>query len=140
MTDADATLRAELEQLVVEYAWRVDHRDLPGLADLCLADVEIQGLTDDALRGVDALVAWGRAQPEGAVTRHVVTNLRCRRQAPEAARGWVTSLFFLGPTTAGTVTPLYVGEYEDDYVLVDGRWRFARRRLHRVIGPGGPPR
>ena len=75
------------------------------------------------------------------LVRHIVTNVIVDVESATRATGsnYLTMLSshasVVPPQPSGT---LYVGGFEDEYVLEDGRWRFATRLGMVALHQGGP--
>lgn len=137
MTDrtygVDAATRVEIEQLISELLWRLDHN---------LADTTWELYTEDAVTGGplgpmigrDAVKAWGakRAQQTGIVGRHFIGGIRLAWEG-EMLTGTVAYLTFRD-AAEDVLKPASVGEFREQYRRVDGEWRFARREIVPVFG------
>ncbi|MGH7805461.1 MAG: nuclear transport factor 2 family protein [Candidatus Binatia bacterium] len=140
---ARATLRAEIEELVVENAYLLDRGRFREILDTYAEDCEVTRplppFTDPALeetvRGRDAVAAQyaDRAMwpPTPRTMRHVVTNLRFSTLEEDRAAATVawTGYRFEGAGLS-IANPMAVGDYEDAYRRDrDGCWRIARRKI-----------
>jgi hypothetical protein len=118
----------EIIALIHEYAFRLDHGDLDGVAAL-FAHAELRATRGDHIRrGVsearalyDPVIIYDDGTPR---TMHQLTNVTVRVDVPTArARSYFTVL----QVTALGLHPILVGEYRDRFSLVDGRWEFTER-------------
>lgn len=127
--------RNEIEALVTEFAWRVDHHEFASVPELFTED----GRFDSPQRSMHGRAALeeGLGSRVGSTlqTRHVVSNLRLVPESEERVRGWVTfTVYRHDGDGIGTPDPAAVGEYQDVYQRgPDGRWRFAERRVTQVF-------
>jgi uncharacterized protein (TIGR02246 family) len=125
-SDAEA-----VRALVVAYAERLDAGDLDGVAALFEDAVVRPAGSGAVLEGRDAVrrmydpvVRYADGTPR---TQHVLSNLEV---AVDAGAGTASSrcVFTVLQARPGTgLGPVLAGRYEDRFVRVDGRWRFAER-------------
>lgn len=129
-----AEVKSQIDDLITEHAWVLDHGDPATLADLYLEDGELLGLAEPLI-GQAAIRAWGveRAKLD-RVSRHVHTNLRVVSDPDGSLRGSVMTLLYRqdGADVSPTY-PVLVLDYEDRYALDGGRYRFARRQITRIF-------
>jgi ketosteroid isomerase-like protein len=131
-----AVARSEIEALIAEFAWLIDHGESGRVAAL---------FTDDGWYGRDSgerstgHAEIARAYAERAdggerTARHIFTNLRLSFVADDAAEGECILLLFAAdgrpPLPA---EPMLVQDYLDRYRRVDGHWRFASRQTRRIF-------
>jgi hypothetical protein len=124
----------ECTALMHEYAYRFDHGAGVAVADLFVEDGEWSAPAVTC-RGRAELVAFFRLRDEMAerVTRHVVTNINVEVQSADHATARSVAIEYRG--TRGTnglvpdTLPAIVSDYQDEFVRVDGAWRFRRRRV-----------
>ena len=118
----------EITALIHEYAFRLDHGDLDGVAAL-FAHAELRSTRGGRIRrGVsearslyDPVIIYDDGTPR---TVHQLTNVTVSVDVPTAhARSYFT---VLQVTTLG-LHPILAGEYRDRFSLVDGRWEFTER-------------
>ena len=140
MTTVPVTDRLDIQELVALYAFRTDTRDFDSVPELFAED----GVWDETVLGAplcsgrDAIVAAFAAL--GAANVDFVVHISGAHQIGT----------FSGETASGTshlhaelmvdghrVTVL--GYYADDYVKVNGKWRFARRKLVELAPTSGLP-
>jgi hypothetical protein len=129
----DPETRAEIEQLISELLYRLDHN---------LADTTWELYTEDAvsegplgpMNGREAMKAWGakRAQQADIVGRHFIGGIRLAWQG-DVLTGAVAYLTFRD-SADDVLKPASVGEFREQYRKVDGEWRFARREIVPVFG------
>lgn len=131
----DAHTRTEIEQLISELLYRLDHN---------LADTTWELYTEDAvtegplgpMNGRDAVRAWGakRATKTDIVGRHFIGGIRLAWEA-DVLTGTVAYLTFRDASD-DVLKPASVGEFREQYRQVDGEWRFARREIVPIFGGG----
>jgi hypothetical protein len=131
----DVQTRVEIEQLISELLWRLDHN---------AADTSWELYTEDAvtvgplgpMNGREAIKAWGakRAQQTDIVGRHFIGGIRLAWEG-EVLTGTVAYLTFRD-AAEDVLKPASVGEFREQYRQVDGEWRFARREIVPIFGGG----
>jgi ketosteroid isomerase-like protein len=127
-----AETRAEIEALIAEHAWLVDHGHADRIHELYTADGCLLGIGPDMI-GREAIAAYGkgRGQMTDRTARHVCANIRLVAESADRIRGTVVNMLFRhdGPGR-GLPETMAVADYEDIYARdSDGRWRIAERRL-----------
>ncbi len=122
--------RLAIEALVTEYAWLLDHRRWHDVAGLCTDDAVLK-IRGREIVGQKGLADWAeyRAQKHARRTQHQMTLLRLEPVEADVVAGTAGLVLHVAKTGgSGTYVDL-VGEYQDEYVRVDGAWRFRRRTL-----------
>lgn len=130
MEPADLLAREAIRDLVARYNAYGDGGLLDRMVGLFAEDAVLEVGDDryeghDAVRGLFAGTAERSAAAVGGATyvRHSVTTHQIDLVAPGRATG---RAYFTVLTRVGLD---HWGRYLDDYRVVDGRWRFARRRV-----------
>ena len=119
--------RVAIQELVAEYDWAWDHGDWDGVVACFTDDGVFVDATGSEHRGLEAIRAFAAASPGSfGVMRHITSAHRVHELGADTARHRCYMVFLSHPD--GTRT-LDTGEYEDELVRVDGRWRFARREV-----------
>ncbi|TVT62603.1 nuclear transport factor 2 family protein [Amycolatopsis rhizosphaerae] len=128
----DATTRVEIEQLIAEMLYRLDHNRADTTWELYTEDGVSAGPLGDMDR--EAMKAWGtrRAKQTDIVSRHFIGGIRLVWDGEEVD-GTVQYLTFRD-TNEPQTQPASVGEFRERYRRVDGQWRFARREIVPVFG------
>ena len=130
-----ADSRTEIARLLYMYAERIDAGDFAGVGAL-FADGEIRsGDQPRGIRGADAVrglyAATVRLHADGTPrTKHVTSNVLVdvdEGAGTATARSYFTVLQQLDDFPLQVIV---AGRYHDDFVRVDGTWRFAVRRMH----------
>ncbi|HEY4277423.1 MAG TPA: nuclear transport factor 2 family protein [Conexibacter sp.] len=125
------------EQLIYEYARRVDFGEASRIADLFTADGRWDG-TELALEGQEQIRAWFTKREAIArrVSRHVFTNVVVEIDSPTTAHARSYMVNFRHDRQEGDLSlPVpaeaakYVGECHDRFRLTDDGWRFSHRRV-----------
>lgn len=129
----DAATRVEIEQLISELLYRLDHDRADTTWELYTDDAETIGPLGPMV-GRDAIRAWGatRARQTGIVGRHMIGGVRLAWEGEELT-GTVAYLTFRD-SSADVLRPASVGEFRERYRRVDGRWLFSRREIVPVFG------
>lgn len=137
MTDfrpVPAITRVEIEQLISEMLYRLDHNQADTTWELYTEDGVSVGPMGDMDR--QAMKAWGakRAQQTDIVGRHFIGAIRLvEGDVPGEVRGTVQYLTFRDTNEPHT-QPASVGEFREVYRRVDGEWRYARREIAPIFG------
>ncbi|GAA4707024.1 hypothetical protein GCM10023215_54760 [Pseudonocardia yuanmonensis] len=128
----DATTRVEIEQLIAEMLYRLDHNGADTTWELYTDDGVSVGPLGEMDR--DAMKAWGaeRAKQTDVVGRHFIGGVRLVWDGDEVD-GTVQYLTFRD-TSEPQTQPASVGEFRERYRRVDGQWRFVRRRIVPIFG------
>jgi ketosteroid isomerase-like protein len=112
-----------LRQLVARYALAVDSRDVHGLGELFVADVD----NGPAGRGRDVLRSWfGQVLTGFYRSMHFVAGHVIDFQDADHATG---SVHCRAEHEDGDSWVVMTMVYDDTYRRDDGRWHFVRRRL-----------
>ena len=134
MSDYDLRLqrlvdREDLRDLALRYCLALDDRDWQTMAGLFATEAGFAGA-----RGPEAIITRLRAGREAhGRTIHTPTGQLVQFESPTDASGIVLTLALLdtgGQTTAAAM------RCEDSYIREDGRWLFARRRVHYQFALG----
>lgn len=135
LTAAD---KVEIQELVARYNRAIDSGDVEGWVDTFLPDGVFEGLVVPTFRGHDELRAFATAfwtEPEYAEWRgaqHWATNMIIDGEGDRATLFAYHIMFT--PDGPGA-NPALLAAYDDELRKVDGRWKFARRRV--IEFPGG---
>ena len=126
-----------VQELIADYALRLDSGDLDGYVDNFTEDGVFEG-TSGRFEGRDAVRAYVghlmETRGDGPTLRHVLgipsihgDATRCHAQ---------TYVIIPGQKGDAPISIPLVGVYTDEIVKVDGRWRFAKRNVRMdLIGP-----
>jgi ketosteroid isomerase-like protein len=135
----DAPTRYELESLLTEFAWRVDHGEAVRVAELFTENGRIVTPMFTA-EGREAIAAHFRACG-GRRTRHLWSNFRVEAVDGGGVRAVVCVVTFLRQDDeAGPAQAYMVGDsYERFERDAAGAWRFAERRLVVAFPPAANP-
>ncbi|WP_326750875.1 nuclear transport factor 2 family protein [Streptomyces hirsutus] len=124
----------ECRRLMVEYGRRLDHGRGASAADLFTEDGAWRSPTIDAVGREELRAFFARRDAlTDRTTRHVVTNIAVDVLDADHARGVSVAVELRddqGPDGLAVDTrPAIAGDYEDEFVRVDGRWLFRERRV-----------
>ncbi|MDQ0044570.1 nuclear transport factor 2 family protein [Variovorax boronicumulans] len=123
-----------IQALTNEHAWRLDHGASDTLHELYASNGELLQLPPRDLVGREAIKAWGADRVKlPRISRHVETNHRVFWQAGILKGTLYASVYRSETEPATDMQPLIVGDYEDEYVLEDGRWLIRQRVIRRAF-------
>ncbi|MCD0447979.1 nuclear transport factor 2 family protein [Actinocorallia sp. API 0066] len=138
--DVSARTRPQIEALIAEFAFRVDHRDGEGVAELFIPEGSYSLGAIARLRGRAQIAEfYDRRRSTGPRTsRHLFTNLHVRTVDLDAGRArgtCVLNLHAAQGTRPRPLSPVMIADYDDEYLrAADGTWRFVRRDVSVVFG------
>jgi len=147
MSDATlATLLAEraIYRNLVAVARAMDARDWEALGELCAPEVTAD-LGTGELRGVEAIVNLLRSFLDACgPTQHLLGNVLIEVQGDRASSRAYVSDMHLGSGVTEGQTFSTLGDYHDEWRLVDGCWHLQHRCKYNrghvgsfaVLGPG----
>lgn len=132
-------IETQCGRLPVAYAVFIDFRRFDELCDL-FTETAVLDLDGWVLNGREAIRGYMVQRPKTRTTRHAVSNILVEVQSPTRAKGttYVTSFRFDAADEAPRTRipfdgPFFMGNYDDEYVLENGVWRFARRKVEAVF-------
>lgn len=142
MTPATVTLdiadRLDLVDLYARYALLFDTGDADGWADVFAPDGRFFIDGGPTLTGTEELSRFARrAFVRTPGIRHLNSNVTVDGVGPAAARG-SAYVVVVGTGDDGSLIVLTVGDYADDLVKLDGRWRIQTRTFSRWAKPQAP--
>jgi hypothetical protein len=135
----ETTDRVAIEQLTIEYAYRLDHGRAGELAALFTPDAALETLEVRAVGREEIAAYYARRAADPRTTRHVSTNLRLVFDGRDRAMGTRTILYYRGDGAGPPfpAKPASVGEYSEVFERGrDGKWRFASR-VNKLLFSGG---
>ena len=133
--------RAEIAELLARYAFLIDDHRFDELGELFTPDARF-GSPGSMHEGRPAIVGNYRALGEAyPVTLHEARGFVLDFTDDDHARGEVLGF---SEQSSGTSTVVTSFRYDDEYVRLDGRWRFASRQVrtlyamsHSELASGG---
>jgi uncharacterized protein (TIGR02246 family) len=133
--------RAEIAELLTRYAFLLDDHEFEAVGELFAPDARF-GSPGSAHTGREAIVANYRALGERyPVTLHEARGFVLEFLDDEHARGQVQGF---SEQSSGEQTVITSFRYDDRYVRLGGRWRFASRQVrtlyamtHAELASGG---
>ena len=141
MKQVDVETRCAIEALVTEHSYRVDHNQADRVHELYTADGSLTGLATMNFSTPDGIRAWGveRVKDTDTVVRHIQSNLRLYWD-DNVLRGNLYYQMLRGDShDTSNAAPVSMGEFDDEYALVDGNWRIRTRVISRYFFPTPPP-
>jgi hypothetical protein len=120
--------RDEIRELTAKYCWHVQHSEGEKIAHLFTDDGALIGSNSDfkPVRGMDALVKFYRAITPAEAPVPFIHNHIIEIDGDNDAHGTCT---IDARFTRKGDSILGAGYYEDKYRRVDGKWRFAERKI-----------
>jgi uncharacterized protein (TIGR02246 family) len=133
--------RAEIAELLARYAFAIDDHEFDALGELFAPDARF-GSPGSTHVGREAIVANYRAVGDlYPVTLHEARGFVLDFVDDEHVRGQVTGFSEQANARHTVITSF---RYDDEYVRLDGRWRFASRQVrtlyamtHAELAAGG---
>lgn len=128
----DPWIRAELEALIAEHAYRIDFYLSEDLGELYTEDGCLYGAGPDWI-GREAVNEYGRSRAvaKDRRARHVCTNFRFFQESSDTIRGTCFIMLFRSSSaTLAPAEPIALADAHDIYKkCADGAWRIRERRI-----------
>lgn len=126
--------RGQIENLLYLYAEAIDAGDYEGIGALfahgVIADADGQPMAEGAEAVTRLYGATTRKYPDGTPrSHHVITNPIIEIDEEAGTATGRTRYTVFQATDALPLQPIVTGGYHDRFERVDGRWRFAERRM-----------
>lgn len=133
MPEISAAIRVEIEQLVAEHHWLLDHGQADQLYTLYAEDAVSTGPMG-TMEGREAIKAWGerRVKVDAGTVRHFSGGTRLA--FVDGVLCGTTYYQTFRDSQADPLLPASVGEFREQYVQVDGRWLIRRREIAPIFG------
>jgi ketosteroid isomerase-like protein len=131
------TLRADIDAVMSDWAWYIDHDGIDELMDLFTEDARYLA-GNVRLSGRDEIAQRYRARTRYGArsTRHVYSGLRLTEVTPTAVRATSTWVCYAANAAAPvqSAAVYLVADFIDRLsYCADGRWRLAERRIVDVF-------
>ncbi|MBN8992123.1 MAG: nuclear transport factor 2 family protein [Rhizobiales bacterium] len=124
------SIRADIEQLLAEWAWLIDHGRADEAARFYTDDAE-QNIAGVTTRGIDAIRDGLRRRRDmtGRTSRHVVSNLHLLEvtQSSISVR-WILTLY-RSDDSSRPPTPALIGDVNDTMQHDAGTWKIRSRQI-----------
>ena len=135
MSTVSAEIRSQIEELIYQHAWMLDHHQSDHLADLYAENGKLTGISLNHV-GREAIAKYGsaRAKMKNRIARHVCSNLQLRQIEPGRVEGRLIITLYRHDGAGGRPDPVAIANAHDIYVKAeDGGWLFEQRRLELVF-------
>lgn len=134
-TAVDTETRCAIEALVTEHAYRVDHQLSDTVWELYAEDGSLTGLAAMHLPTLEEIKAWGakRVTDTDTVVRHIQSNLRLRWEDGVLKGNLYYQMLRGTQADSSNAAPVSMGEFDDEYTLVDGEWKIRTRVISRYF-------
>jgi 3-phenylpropionate/cinnamic acid dioxygenase small subunit len=130
----DAITRGEVEALLVEWAWLIDHGRAVQAAALYAED-SIQQVGGVRTEGQDSIRKnlERRAAMTARTSRHLVSNVRLTRKPAETIEAnWILTLFRSDDANK-PARPLMICDVQDHLFVHDGAWKIGSRTISTIF-------
>ncbi len=128
--------RLEIDALIAEFAYRIDHNLSDSVADLFTEDGWYGRHGGSRAKGHAAIrrAYLQRAEQGERIVRHIFTNLRLTMRSSDEADG-ICILTLFGGNGPGPhpAEPVLVQDYTDTYRRVGGVWLFGSREARLIF-------
>jgi hypothetical protein len=124
----------ELNRLVTEIAWRIDHDQADTVWELFIPAGSLN-TSGAPLQGHDAIREWGRERVNSSVkTRHICSSMRFTYSGADKATGSTLLTVFMGEKDViGLPVPKVVGEDYDSFIRTHDGWKFSSRTFETLF-------
>ncbi|MFJ5107544.1 MULTISPECIES: nuclear transport factor 2 family protein [Glutamicibacter] len=133
MAELTAEIRNEILALVSEFHWRLDHGHADKLHELYAEDGLSVGPMG-VMEGRETIKAWGerRSKINAGIVRHFSGGTRVYFE--DGVLKSTTYYMTFRDSQPDPLHPASVGEFQEEYVNVEGKWLIQRREIVPVFG------
>jgi ketosteroid isomerase-like protein len=123
--------RIALQDVMLRYAATVDEKDYAGYKALFVEDVEVVGMTEDVMHGIETFYPWWKDAIDAYdATQHMLGPMYATINGDTAStRSDVQAVHYPKGDAKTTVT--LWATYKTDMRRVDGEWKICRHELVR---------
>jgi hypothetical protein len=126
----DIRTRREIESILMEWSWLIDHGKAQEAAVFFTKDAE-QSIAGVTASGIEA-IAQGlkrRAEMTGRTSRHVISNLRLSMASDATVEAtWILTLYRSDDANK-PAKPLMVNDVHDTFCNEAGGWKIRSRKI-----------
>lgn len=130
----DFQIRQEIESVLTEWSWLIDHGKAQEASVLFTHDAE-QSIAGVTARGIEA-IAQGlkrRADLTDRTSRHVISNLRLSMSSEAAVEAtWILTLYRSDDANK-PAKPMMVNDVHDTFRKEAGGWKIRSRKIVTVF-------
>ena len=130
----DIRTRQEIESVLAEWSWLIDHGKAQEASVLFTHDAE-QSIAGVAVSGIEA-IAQGlkrRADMTGRTSRHVISNLRLSISSDATVEAaWILTLYRSDDANK-PAKPLMVNDVQDSFRKEASGWKIRSRKIVPVF-------
>jgi hypothetical protein len=134
---ARCVVQSQCEQLVLKSAQLADLQAHEALTALFTPDAELSRPGTEPILGHDAILASYRSKSPDRITKHLILGTLFDHVTADAVSAvsqvllWTAEASDIsGPFGRPAKNKAIVGEFVDEFILVDGGWRIRRRTAH----------
>jgi hypothetical protein len=130
----DFQIRQEIESVLVEWSWLIDHGRAQEASVLFTHDAE-QSIAGVTRSGIDAIKQGlkHRADMTGRTSRHVISNLRLSVSSDATIDAtWILTLYRSDDTNK-PAKPMMVNDVQDSFRKEAGGWKISSRTVVPVF-------
>jgi hypothetical protein len=130
----DFQIRQEIESVLTEWSWLIDHGRAQEASVLFTHDAE-QSIAGVTASGIEA-IAQGlkrRADMMGRTSRHVISNLRLSMSSEATVEAaWILTLYRSDDANK-PAKPMMVNDVQDSFRKEAGGWKIRSRKVVAVF-------
>jgi hypothetical protein len=130
----DFQIRQEIESVLAEWSWLIDHGRAHEASVLFTHDAE-QSIAGVTASGIEA-IAQGlkrRADMTGRTSRHVISNLRLSMSSEATVEAaWILTLYRSDDANK-PAKPMMVNDVQDTFRREAGGWKIRSRKIVPVF-------
>ena len=130
----DFQIRQEIESVLTEWSWLIDHGRAQEASVLFTHDAE-QSIAGVSASGIEA-IAQGlkrRANLTGRTSRHVISNLRLSMSSEATVEAaWILTLYRSDDANK-PAKPMMVNDVQDTFRKEAGGWKIRSRKIAPVF-------
>jgi SnoaL-like domain len=130
----DFRIRQEIESVLTEWSWLIDHGRAQEASVLFTHDAE-QSIAGVTASGIEAIVQGlkRRADMTGRTSRHVISNLRLSMSSEATVEAaWILTLYRSDDANK-PAKPMMVNDVQDTFRKEAGGWKIRSRKIAPVF-------